>query len=198
MKIIKELTLATMLTMASGAVLAETLTFEGFTGSLNSSTYGGFSWRNFKVFNASASNSGYRNGIVSGTNVAYNVFANPVTLSHASGFTLNNAYFVGAWNDGVTIQVVGTGSTSYTKQFVIDSTAATNVVFNWTGLTSVKFSSSGGTPHDGYDGAGSHFGMDNLTVNAAPVPEPETWAMLVAGLGLLGLAARRKKAAGLA
>lgn len=27
----------------------------------------------------------------------------------------------------------------------------------------------------------------------APVPEPETWAMLAAGLGLLGLAARRRK-----
>jgi len=33
--------------------------------------------------------------------------------------------------------------------------------------------------------------LDNLTV-AAPVPEPETYAMLLAGLGLIGAAARRR------
>lgn len=33
--------------------------------------------------------------------------------------------------------------------------------------------------------------LDNLDV-AAPIPEPETWAMLLAGLGLLGVAARRR------
>jgi hypothetical protein len=33
-----------------------------------------------------------------------------------------------------------------------------------------------------------------IPVAAAPVPEPETWAMLLGGLGLLGFAARRKKA----
>jgi hypothetical protein len=33
--------------------------------------------------------------------------------------------------------------------------------------------------------------LDNLAV-AAPVPEPETYAMLLAGLGLIGMAARRR------
>ncbi|MCA1925050.1 MAG: PEPxxWA-CTERM sorting domain-containing protein [Thiobacillus sp.] len=28
--------------------------------------------------------------------------------------------------------------------------------------------------------------------NGAPVPEPETWAMLFAGLGLVGIAAHRR------
>lgn len=32
----------------------------------------------------------------------------------------------------------------------------------------------------------------NLAVSTAPVPEPETWAMLLAGLGLLRVAATRR------
>ncbi len=44
-----------------------------------------------------------------------------------------------------------------------------------------------------------HPGLDGLTVvmqgntlMLAPVPEPETWAMLLAGLGLVGLMVRRR------
>lgn len=39
---------------------------------------------------------------------------------------------------------------------------------------------------------GEHYTVDNIRF-AAPVPEPETYAMLVAGLGLLGAVARRRK-----
>ncbi len=35
--------------------------------------------------------------------------------------------------------------------------------------------------------------IDNISVTAA-VPEPETYAMLLAGLGLMGFIARRRKA----
>ena len=34
----------------------------------------------------------------------------------------------------------------------------------------------------------------DLAGYTAPVPEPESWAMLVAGLGLIGFAARRRRA----
>lgn len=37
-------------------------------------------------------------------------------------------------------------------------------------------------------------GMSTALYNLAPVPEPETWAMLLAGLGILGVRARRQKA----
>lgn len=43
-------------------------------------------------------------------------------------------------------------------------------------------------------GLGAAPALDNVTLgNAAPIPEPQTYAMLMAGLGLLGLTARRKK-----
>ena len=55
------------------------------------------------------------------------------------------------------------------------------------GATLLQFASVGG---DNYSGAV----LDNVSVTAA-VPEPETYAMLLAGLGLLGFIARRKKSA---
>lgn len=47
---------------------------------------------------------------------------------------------------------------------------------------------------DATDG-GSYGGDLNVLMAAAPVPEPETYAMLLGGLALLGMAARRRKQA---
>ena len=46
-------------------------------------------------------------------------------------------------------------------------------------------------------GTPSSFGdsMPEITFNSAVVPEPETYAMLMAGLGVVGFAARKRKAA---
>lgn len=70
------------------------------------------------------------------------------------------------------------------------STPVTNHTVNFTstgGMQALVFSSVGG---DGYSGAV----LDNVSVTAA-VPEPETYAMMLAGLGLVGFIARRRKAA---
>lgn len=48
-----------------------------------------------------------------------------------------------------------------------------------------------GTGYTGTDGWDHYFRLDSSQVGA--VPEPETYAMLLAGLGLLGFAARRRK-----
>jgi hypothetical protein len=44
------------------------------------------------------------------------------------------------------------------------------------------------------DPSGNDFAVDKVSLTSA-VPEPETYAMLMAGLGLVGFAARRRKAA---
>lgn len=45
---------------------------------------------------------------------------------------------------------------------------------------------------ESHDGVSEHVGVDNVTI-AAAVPEPETWAMMAAGLALLGMTKRRSK-----
>ncbi len=54
-------------------------------------------------------------------------------------------------------------------------------------LFSFQFPRSHVPGNDGY------FGPNLFTVAAPPVPEPKTYAMLMAGLGLLGLIARRRR-----
>lgn len=52
-----------------------------------------------------------------------------------------------------------------------------------------------GTTVAGYGSIGTMSGYPmSQVITAAPVPEPETYAMLLAGLGLVGFAARRRKA----
>lgn len=45
-----------------------------------------------------------------------------------------------------------------------------------------------------FSGAGDKNWSYVLTISAAPVPEPESYAMLLAGLGIIGAVARRRKA----
>ena len=42
-------------------------------------------------------------------------------------------------------------------------------------------------------GFGTSYNIDNINVALSAIPEPETYAMLLAGLGLMGFIARRKK-----
>lgn len=66
-------------------------------------------------------------------------------------------------------------------------------VYTVTGTGTINFGSlfAGVTEVTWYDSGNSDSAFDNVTINA--IPEPETYAMLLAGLGLLGFAARRRK-----
>ncbi|MGD8570441.1 MAG: PEP-CTERM sorting domain-containing protein [Gammaproteobacteria bacterium] len=157
--------------------------------------YGGLNWDNFGVIHQShAPGSGYDNGIVSGEYMAYNLNANIGTVDN-SAFDFNGAYLVGAWNDGLNVNVQGwSGSTLlYDTTVVVDTTDSTWFDFNYVGIDRLVFNSYGGTPHPDLTGAGEHFAMDNFTFNeTASVPAPATLALF--GLGLVGLSfsGRRK------
>lgn len=176
---------------------AETITFDDLAGnaSMIANGYGGLNWSNFGAFNGSGyATSGYVNGRVSGLNTAFNSGGTPASFSATTPFTLNSGYFTGAWNNGLVISVVGLvdGLQAYSDSFTVDATGPSLHIFNWSNLSSVRFSSAGGV-NAGLSGAGNHFVLDNLTIDGA-VPEPATWAMMMMGIGAIGFAMRRKSA----
>jgi hypothetical protein len=66
------------------------------------------------------------------------------------------------------------------------------LTLNWAGVTSVAFAGSAGAAWDG----GGFIGISDVTVNVgSSVPEPGTWAMLLAGLGLTLLRGAARAAA---
>lgn len=189
----------TMQLLAAGFALAASVGANAAVVDFDSGSLGGdFSWNNFNVLNTSTYQpSGYVNGTVSGNYVAYNMFGNPASLSSFSSFVFNGAYFTGAWNNGLSITVNGflNGVQTLSETFQVNTDAPLWKSFGWT-VDSLTFSTAGGVSA-GFGGSGNHFALDNFTYNEvlSPVPEPETYAMLAVGLGLLGAFARRRKQA---
>jgi len=140
----------------------------------------------------------------------YNMDAASLTMTKAGGglFALSSFDGAGAFNfgDGSTfipnqIDVTGVlagGGTVY-QSFLIDKSTGANGSLNFTSyafssgfnnLVSVRFSSSGSDLPE-FNG----FSVDNINATAVTaVPEAETYAMLLAGLGMMGVVARRRKA----
>ena len=198
--------IAVILTLRGAALApATTVTFDDLPGVVSGTfpavpdSYGGLHWTNFVVKNGTDSSlNGYRNGVVSPKMVLFNLWENPAAVSGVP-FTLNSAYFTGAWNDGLHIRADASlgGIPVYSKQFTVVSTAPTPVTFNWSGIDKVTFTSSGGAGHS-YPGGGSgtHFVIDDLTYNV-PVPEPSVFLLLAAGgVALTVVAWRRRRRAG--
>jgi hypothetical protein len=65
-------------------------------------------------------------------------------------------------------------------------TFSQNIVAGTTGLTALKFTSIG--TDDTYGSS-----LDNVSVSVLPVPEAEEWAMMLVGLGLIGVVAGKQK-----
>ncbi|MFN7088051.1 MAG: PEP-CTERM sorting domain-containing protein [Burkholderiales bacterium] len=89
------------------------------------------------------------------------------------------------WFNGRSVDLSGVASVNNNANF------AFRVVSTFAPSTTGYVASN---PSSSYSTSGT-WRFDMVTVNAAPVPEAETWAMVLAGLSLVGfMAARRRKA----
>ncbi len=104
----------------------------------------------------------------------------------------------GLLGNGVDVTVSHTrgGVTSTLGSFVVSGADYTPQAFSF-GVAPLLFMAGDRItvdvgPNGGY--SYDHLNIDVVTT-AAPVPEPETYALMLAGLGLVGFAARRRRAA---
>lgn len=129
--------------------------------------YAGVMWYNLYYLDGdhySGNPSGYGAGVVSPVNVAFNGGGSPAAISNAVPFNLNSAMLTAAWNDNLQVQVIGLlhGAQLYNNTYILSAVSPTLINFNYRGVTEVRFISSGGTPHPGYGGSGTHFVIDNV------------------------------------
>src|SRR5450759_2874870 len=87
------------------------ITFDDLSGSLAVPVgYNGLTWNNFYCLdgvNYSGAGSGYNAGVVSPSNVAYNGYGNPASISSAGSFNLLSAYLTAAWTSNLHVEVMG-------------------------------------------------------------------------------------------
>jgi hypothetical protein len=141
----------------------ELLTFDDILPLPIEHGYGGLRWDNFGVLDAAIkrTTSGYRIGMVSRENVAFNMFGAPASISSDTRFSLVSAYLTRSLDTRaevgpMQIRVQGwQGATAaHDNTFTVSNTAPSFVEFNYQGVDRVTFTSSPSSP----------FAMDNLTV----------------------------------
>lgn len=136
------------------------------------------------------------------------VVRNTVTSNHTyvwrSGATGSMAY--------ISQQLATVAGGTYSLSFDVYNTATTNAVFeadfngakvysfsnevrNWTHVTLSGLVATGASTELKFGARNdpSFIRLDNVSVQALAVPEPETYAMLLGGLALVGAVARRRQ-----
>ena len=185
--------------MAALQANASLVTFDDLSGSEPQiqNGYAGLNWNNFYAVDGENywTPSGYQAGVESKNMVAFNGYGNTAVISNQK-FDLNSAYLTAAWRDNLQVQVIGSlgSKVLYDKTYTLSATARTQILFNYLGIDSVTFKSTGGTDHQGYYQAWNNttqFAMDNMVINA--VPEPSNYVAGVSVLGMLVLAWRKRK-----
>jgi PEP-CTERM motif len=126
------------------------------------------------LWNGASPNSNGTNNLING----FSLSNWTITKVGGGAFTLVSLDLAISWYSASTNELVTVGAAP-----VNYTTTLTAYVVNQTG-SSITIA---GSPVDGY------WTADNFVFDAAVVPEPATWAMLIAGFGLVGFAARRRR-----
>lgn len=94
----------------------------------------------------------------------------------------------------------GTGNVVDARSYVFDGGTATaefsngeSMTLTWNNPSYVSFDPLRLPNQPGNDDRNIYYELSNTVLVTNPVPEPETYAMMLAGLGLLGAIARRRK-----
>ena len=126
--------------------------------------YHGLTWSNFYELNGIAYPypSGYSNGVVSASNVAFTASGYPASILSPSPFTLVSAWLTAAWTPNLEARVRGYagGALAYDRTYTLQTQSPTLVRFNFEGVSEVSFSTSDS----------SQLVMDNVSVLAAARP----------------------------
>jgi hypothetical protein len=159
--------------VASSAASATVVTFDDLPSGMVNNGY----------HTPSTSNGGYWTGLVSGKNAAYNSSFEPAYFSSAASFSLQSIEVTKAWANGFTHFEGYVGNTLTYQMNVFSTTSGpTHARFDWSNLNKVIMSDGNQT----YQSV-----IDNLTINAAAVPEPATGATMLAGLAMIAFMVRR-------
>jgi len=167
------------------------------TGTFIPTVYQGLSWSNFFVVNAVLATSdlgtnGAIYGMVTASNVAFNSFGPPAEIdARGTNFNFLSAYFTGAWNSNLNVQIEGFrgGSLVYNLTVMAAATNATLFTFDYLDIDRLYFNSFGGQDAGFGSGAGEEFVMDNFMFES--IPEPSSF--LLAALGGVSLVAFLKR-----
>lgn len=163
-----------------------------------------------------AVDAGFHRSMVSGDTVAYtqsfagssSLFGSIKARPGEANFDFFSTYMTSGYRDDISVTVTGLrdGSVFYTQDLVIGDDAPTLISLNFLDIDEIRFNTSGGTfLYPNGSGIGSYLNPSNAfstpvlafdDINiavAAPVPEPEVYAMMALGLGLLGWTRRRRQ-----
>ena len=193
----KALVAAAMLAGFASLASADTINFDDLSDAPIANGYHGLDWSNFwsfAPFSPDYDGSGYESALTSGTNVAYNSYGTPASISSAADFDLNSFVAAAAWNDGLSVLISGynNGVQIYSTVVSLVTGSASAVTLNWIGVDDVSFVSYGGT-NPGLNGSGTHFALDDLTISVAPVPLPAALPLFGFALAGMGFVARRRR-----
>jgi hypothetical protein len=158
--------------------------------------YQGFNWDNtFAVSGTLAAiflgpSNGFTNGVISPGNVGFNGLGGVSGFSSATNFSLQSLNLTSLWNSGmnVLIEALDNGSVIGSLNFLINTSAPTLAVLNWSNLDQVRLTASGGTPTGTLNT--TQFAIEDIsvgpavTVSAVPLPA----GVVFLGTALFGVA----------